>query len=789
MTDLSRLDPRIQELLRNRGIREEEQAAFLYPEKEPLAHCYLLPGVKEGAERVFAALNNGEKITIYGDYDADGITSTALLYRGLRTLTEKVSWYIPQREGEGYGLNQEALEVLLSEGTGLVITVDCGIKSLELVKDFTKRGMDFLITDHHTPDKELPQAIVINPKYQAPDFFYDLAGVGVAYQLMEGLTEHFPSLSSLRPAFWQLVALGTVADLVDLKKENRKLVKRGLLVMNQSPIPGIAALLDACDKRTVDSRTIAFSLAPLINSSGRMESPEKAMELLIQEDRHALKEIAAELLLLNQRRKEVVEKIYLDAKEKIVQRLLFEDPVLVLWDSGWHQGVLGIVAARLMQEYGRPVLLFTQTEPGVYKGSARSTHGYSIFDALQRTEKHILQFGGHAQAAGLAVEESKMEGFHQAIKKDAFHYLDSSCLESELSVDLFLDGISSITPEFYQQLSLLEPYGAGNPEPIFSFSEPVQLTLQKIGKNKEHLRVESAQNGQKIQGVYFFYKEFREGTFSGEIAFGISQNIWRNRASLQLEIKRILSLAKEKTTNAKDYVYGNFMLPSGRESGDKDFTFIKKIKYNEICNQISEGKHWVYSRDPMEIPKGLSFPDASWQVLDIRDSFSRRFQAMRTFLMDPDCRFLISDFLLADRLFLEQVKGIVLLDAPFTRGFYFKILEMPQPPQVYTLSELTDPILGAFYQRDNLGRIWLFLKKEAKGSLLREDFRKLSARFFQECDGAGDSLHFINALQIFQELGFLEYNFREGCLEIVLQNHQEKKELAASPLFRRISSL
>lgn len=497
---------------------------YLFPGKEELLSPLQLSGILEARDRIISGVNKGEKILIYGDYDADGITSTALLYRAISIIYDQVVYYIPERDGEGYGLNRGALRSIQEQGINLIITVDCGIKSYDLIKEFTNNGIDFIVTDHHTPDDLIPEGIIVNPKYSNQKEFYDLAGVGVAYTLARALGEIYTEITKKDSDLLQLAALGTIADLVNLGIENRKIVRKGIIELNRRPLIGIKSLVKKNNILEINSKTISFLLAPIINSSGRMESPEIALKLLISEDSSESDALADELIKLNNKRKNLVETIYKEVQKIILENHYFSDPIIIAYKKDWPHGILGIVASKLMNEYNRPIILFAESEDGIYRGSARSLDKYNIFNALKKVQEEIIEFGGHAQAAGLSIYENNLESLRNKLILDIYKELNYEDFYSDLSPDAIIEDLGEINEDLYKDMALLEPFGNGNPEPLFKFDNPVDLKLRKIGKLKDHLRVEITQNRKKINGIYFNYQEYSGEEVESNLIFAVGLN-------------------------------------------------------------------------------------------------------------------------------------------------------------------------------------------------------------------------------------------------------------------------
>ena len=456
----------IAQVLSARGISPEESPAFLEPRLEDLNDPFLMRDMDKAVERIITAMKESQKIMVHGDYDVDGVTSLSLLYRNLTSIGLNVIPYIPDRFTEGYGLSSQGIEKAKEEGISLIITVDCGITALEEIEMARKYGIDVIVTDHHEPRETLPEATaIINPKVD--DYpFKDLAGVGVAFKLLEAL---YRKLSlNLNHLYWDLdlVALGTVADIVPLVKENRVFVHFGLKILEKSKKAGIKSLKSVTGLNgKVEPWHISFILAPRLNAAGRLNHAIEAFKLLSTRDGLEALQLARELDRTNKERQGIERKILSEA-EKMVRRMdLDKDWVIVLGSEDWHEGVIGIVASKLVEQYNRPTILLSFTG-GIGKGSGRSIQNFNLFNALLDLEKYLLSFGGHKMAAGLRLEKENLQDFRRALNKLAKERLKKEYFEPELYIDgeIRLSDINQDILSVYRKLS---PFGMGNPQPVF----------------------------------------------------------------------------------------------------------------------------------------------------------------------------------------------------------------------------------------------------------------------------------------------------------------------------------
>ena len=526
-------------LLANRGIESLEEAKiFMEPELKDLHDPFLLKGMSESTVRIKEALGNGDKILICGDYDVDGLTAAALLVIVLKELGGNASSHIPHRVRDGYGLNEETVRAAGRDGVKLIITVDCGSNSISEVIEAKKLKMDVIITDHHEFENlAFPPAIaVINP--HRPDCSYpckDLSGVGVALKVVqallgiEGVREHL-----------DLAALGTVADVVPVKGENRILVKHGLEELRRTKKPGLRALMQVSGipNGRLTEEQVAFILAPRINAPGRLDSADISLKLLLSKSEKEAFTIASELEKSNRRRKVVQNKILKNAREKVEEELKKSRfPVIVLADEAWHPGLVGIAAGRLVEEFCRPAILIAM-DGDKGKGSARSIEQFHILNALRECRELLQNFGGHSQAAGLVISRKNLAGFRRRMEQVGEEKLDGKDLVPKLKVDMELD-LSEITEDAIEEMSCMEPYGPGNREPVF-VSREVQVMYPRVLKDK-HLKMRVAGNGNArgVSAIGFGMADCIDMLAGGEnmdIVYSPRMNEWKGAKEMQLQL-------------------------------------------------------------------------------------------------------------------------------------------------------------------------------------------------------------------------------------------------------------
>lgn len=501
----------IANVILKRGFHDlDEVDDFLHPALDKLPNPNLLKDLKKGAERIAKAIFEREKIAIYGDYDADGVTSTALLLLFLKDIGIESDFYIPDRLKEGYGLNKEAIDYLKSKGVDLVITVDCGINGNDAVEYGKKIGIDFIITDHHVPGEKLPDAeAVINPKRKDCDFpFKELAGVGVAFYLLIELRKTLREWGFFRKApepnlkqYLDLVAIGTIADLVPLLGPNRIFVKYGLSEINRTRKKGLIALREELLIDTLDVKSISFRIAPRINASGRVSSPVEALKLLLTSNEEKAKLLVKQLHKNNSQRQKFEENVLSEAIELIEKEP--EKLSYCLFSPDWHLGVLGIVAGKLVDKYKKPCFVLTRLEDGLIKGSGRSIEGFPLDEAMVNMRNLLVEYGGHKLACGVTLLEKNLEKFSEGLERIAKKILSNNQFCQIYNIDSYLE-VEEIDNVFFEQLDMLEPFGMGNPEPIFLMDNVEVINFRYVGSKENHLKLFLKKNNLSFSAIGFY---------------------------------------------------------------------------------------------------------------------------------------------------------------------------------------------------------------------------------------------------------------------------------------------
>ena len=547
----------VAELMLKKGISSPDDIEnFFNGSLKSLRNPFEISDMEKAAERIAKAVMNHERICIYGDYDVDGITATALLYIFLMQCGANVSYYIPNRLEEGYGLNKEAVKEIAARKTNLIITVDCGISAVQEVLEASIHGMDIIITDHHQPSKELPVAAyaIINPMREDDTYpNKTLAGVGVAFKTVMALRfvlkkydffkQEVPNIRNLL----DIVTLGTIADVMPLVDENRIFVRHGLELMSGENVRiGIDELKKTVENLSASKKmktsNIGFQLAPRINAMGRMASSEKSFKLLVTQNRSEAKQLALELDNENKYR-QMIERDILQQTYDLIEKNQYAElqSGLVIASDNWHPGVIGIVASRVVDKYFKPTVILTE-DNGVYKGSARSIPGFHLYDGLSSLSDILISFGGHKYAAGVKLEKKNLEEFRNRFNEVVKTSLKEEDFIPEIYIDAEIDS-KDITNEVMQWLEKLEPYGQGNKEPVFFMKKVFKYQVETfVGKNFNHLKCVFEKNGLIFEAIGYNMKEYKSLMAENDkfdILFSLVHNTWKNTKVIQLNLKDI----------------------------------------------------------------------------------------------------------------------------------------------------------------------------------------------------------------------------------------------------------
>ncbi len=535
----------IASLLAQRGVTSFEEArAFFRPSFHQLHDPYLMKDMQSAVARILRAVEAGENILVYGDYDVDGTTSVALMASYLRTFYSQVATYIPDRYKEGYGVSRQGIDFAADNDITLIIALDCGIKAVEQVGYAREKGIDFIICDHHRPGMQIPDAVaVLDPKQEDCAYPYkELCGCGVGFKLIQALHETRKGAFQDLVPYLDLVATAIGADIVPVTGENRVLAHFGLKILNSNPRPGIRALVQQVNpKKELSLTDVSFLIAPRINAAGRMKHGLHAVELLMETDEERARQMATTIEQHNAERRDADRSITEEALALIEAAGEQERFTTVVYKEDWHKGVIGIVASRLTETYYRPTLVFTRSGDRL-AASARSVAGFDVYDALEACSQFIEQFGGHKYAAGLTIVESQLEAFKNRFEEVVAASIDKSSLAPTLAIDGTVQ-LHEITPKLRRILHQFEPFGPGNPKPVFMATQVRDMgSARCVGKDQNHLKCRLKQLNSRVSidaiGFGLGHKcELLQGVQPLKVAFTIEENAWNGRVDTQLVLK------------------------------------------------------------------------------------------------------------------------------------------------------------------------------------------------------------------------------------------------------------
>ncbi|MCM1021052.1 MAG: single-stranded-DNA-specific exonuclease RecJ [Muribaculum sp.] len=542
--------PPISELLVQRGITTPEEAErFFHPSLSDMHSPFLMPDMDKAVNRLNKAMGSKERILVFGDYDVDGTTSVALVYKYLQNFYSNIDYYIPTRDDEGYGVSMRAIDEAAEQGVKLIIILDCGIKAIEEIKYAKTLGIDFIICDHHVPDAELPPAVaILNPKLEGSTYpCPHLSGCGVGYKLMQAFCQSNGLGSAELESLLDLVAVSIAADIVPMVDENRIMTYWGLKRLNSNPNVGLRAIIKICQltNREITISDVIFKIGPRINASGRMQSGREAVELLVARDFSEAYQKAKAIDQYNRDRKELDKRITDEANailesqdEKFQHR-----KSIVIYNKDWHRGIIGIVASRLTELYYKPSVVLTLSN-GLATGSSRSVQGFDIYSAVEASRDLLENFGGHTYAVGLSMKEENIPEFTRRFEKYVAEHILPNQLTPQLDIDAYLT-FAEITPEFLMLLRKFNPFGPGNQKPVFCTRGVIDYGTSKlVGKHLEHIKLELVDNtsGKVFNGIAFNLSQYFDHIHSRkpfDICYTIEEGKRGNHTHIQLQVKEI----------------------------------------------------------------------------------------------------------------------------------------------------------------------------------------------------------------------------------------------------------
>lgn len=530
-------------ILANRNIvNEEEIRLFLNPTRNDFHDPFLITDMEKAINRIIEAIDKQEKVTIYGDYDVDGITSITVLKSFLKDRGLEVSQYIPNRLHEGYGLNKQAIDKIHSNGCDLMITVDCGISAIEEIDYATTLGIETIVTDHHEPGNDLPNALAVidNKRKDSTYPFRELAGVGVVFKVIQALGMKLGLKEEEYLKYLDIVCIGTISDIVPLVNENRVIAKLGLLLIKQTKNIGLRSIIQSSGYTKIDSNSISFGIAPRINACGRMGKAEDALELFLSKNIHQVSELTTKLNDYNRLRQDTEKKIFESAIQEIQEKGLEQHASIIVGGHNWHHGVIGIVSSKITEMYFKPSILLSFEEDGIGTGSGRSIPGFDLHEALSKCTDTIEKFGGHSMAIGITIRKDKFEAFKKEFEEIAKEAKIDEIVPI-INIDAKID-FSSINKEMVESLKALEPYGEGNKMPVFAFKNLKIDSIRALSEGK-HLKLTLKEGNTVVNSIGFNMGEFVDEYKIGDkidVVGVLEINSFNGVDTLQINMKDIM---------------------------------------------------------------------------------------------------------------------------------------------------------------------------------------------------------------------------------------------------------
>lgn len=530
-------------ILVNRNIiKEDDIRLFLNPTRDDFYDPFLITDMKIAIERIVEAIEKGQKVTIYGDYDVDGITSITVLKSFLKDVGLEASSYIPNRLDEGYGLNKDAIDTIKQSGCDLMITVDCGISAMDEIEYANSLGIETIVTDHHEPGNELPKAyaVIDNKRKDSKYPFRELAGVGVVFKLIQALGIRMGLKEESYLKYLDIVCIGTISDIVPLVDENRVIAKLGMMLVKQTKNIGLKSIIHSSGYTKIDSNTISFGVAPRINACGRMGKAEEALELFLSANINEVNDLTKKLNEHNRERQETEKAIFESAIEKIEREHLNDNKAIVVGGKNWHHGVIGIVSSKITDMYFKPSILLSFEEDGMGKGSGRSIPGFDLHDALMKCSDTVEKFGGHSMAVGITIKKEKLEAFREEFEKIATeNHIDE--IMPIINIDAKIN-LSDIDKEMVESMKQLEPFGEANKMPIFAFKNLKIDSIRSLSEGK-HLKLTLKDTNNIINAIGFnmgyLAEEYRIGD-KIDVAGVLEVNTFNGTENLQINLKDIM---------------------------------------------------------------------------------------------------------------------------------------------------------------------------------------------------------------------------------------------------------
>lgn len=798
-----KISPLVATIVLNRRIKEAEDIKyFLKRDITTIYDAFLMKDMEKAVNRIQQAIQEKEKITIYGDYDVDGITSTSIMVRYLMSCGAIVDYYIPDRIDEGYGVNKRALDKIKSRGTKLIITVDSGITAVEEIDYAYSLGLDIIVTDHHECKEEIPRALaVINPKQKDCSYpFKELAGVGVAFKLIQALDGQ-QNILKLIDEYCDIVCLGTVADVVPLVGENRLIVYEGLKRIQNTKNIGLKALIEVSGLKgkKISSGHVGYTIAPRINAAGRIGSALRAVGLFLTEEPVVAKEIACELNEENRNRQATESHILQDALQIVEEdENISRRKVLVLANENWHHGVIGIVASRITDKFYKPSILIS-LEGNEGKGSGRSIKGFNLFAALVECREELKKFGGHELAAGLNIARENIPAFLEHINIYADQCLDSEDLVPPVYIDCTID-VQQLTIDTISQLEVLEPFGMGNAAPVFALCSAKIIDIRTVGDDK-HIKISLKKDSVFIDAIGFNMGEFIEQLTIGDtvdVACSLDINTYNGREKVQLILKDIklndLEFNRYRYYHSfyslleNDIISKNEVNVCNHNYNIEEYN-VEKCDLVDICNQLDMGHKCLVIIHTL---KGMYECD---QYLYTLDRQIYKYKIYFGAIEQPEVFDIVINPV-KNGVDFNQYDTVYIYDPCLTEDRFEELLEKCNQSCIYILlndkkfdwcRQVWDAVIP---ERRDFVMIYQYIKTRSMNGLYRDSIQLLYRKIAVSYNTNMNYMLLMNCLNVFEELGLLSVKTEGDQVEVFLLDHQgEKINIEGSSRFANLRKM
>ncbi|HEY9059492.1 MAG TPA: single-stranded-DNA-specific exonuclease RecJ [Pseudobacteroides sp.] len=784
----------------SRGIRDKDYIKnFLNPSKETLHDPFLMKDMDKAVDRILKAVQDSERILIYGDYDVDGVTSTSVLYNFLSSLGASLDFFIPDRINDGYGITLDTAETIAKSGCPLVITVDCGVSAIKEVEYINSKGIDVIITDHHECREEIPDAFaVINPKRQDCTYpFKELCGVGIAYKLVAALCKRL-ELGDIHYKYLDLVTIGTIADVVPLVEENRVIVSNGFKIMKNTTNIGLMELLKLCNKKNENITTwmVAFVIAPRINAAGRIGDAKRAVTLFTTRDREIASDIAGLLDRENKARQDIESGIIDEVLNKIESDAnLKNKKVMVISGEGWHHGVIGIVASKVTERYYKPCIILS-CENGVCKGSGRSIEGLNMFMALSTCESLLDNYGGHEMAAGLTLKEENLEEFNKLLNTFADNNMKEEELVPKINIDVRLSK-NEINLKSISEIEMMSPFGVGNPNPVFLYENIRIADLRAVGNNK-HLKAVFEDQGLTVDAIGFnmgnLIKNLANEDFV-DVVCSLDKNTWNSMDKAQLVLKDI-RYSKEIVMEQKyfsslekcvDYTIENVGSDySSNQSDDTVFQNLEQID-NRINYLINDDKNTTFLVNSLESAKKIKILHENLQgcikkKLNIcYTCFNDQDNTGTTLIINPDIEHI-------DKLGRGRVVFYGAWTVPGYMEMIYNRIKAYAAECIFILAKSDELAVDIVLKRQDIEAVYKFIRSHCTNNILFANILVLARKIALNYKISMNIFKLKKSIEILDELNLLKIEYKNDYhVSIVFNNNiKEKTSLDNSGLYRKL---